>query len=224
MKIIVSCLDARKAELTANGLLPRAEVIYIRSLQERTAHFADAFIDLDFENNPDYIRQLETVPVQLVIVNSVDSTLAEINPSFIRINAWPTFLSSALLEASCLDDNKKTLAEQVLSVFNKKIEWIPDEPGFITPRIISMIINEAYFALSEGVSTKEEMDTAMKLGTNYPYGPFEWSEKIGLGNIATLLSRLSRQQTRYTPCRLLVEEYEQTHSSTSTSKTFFRSL
>ena len=42
-----------------------------------------------------------------------------------------------------------------------------------------MIINEAFLALQEGVSTKEEINTAMKLGTNYPLGPFEWVEKIG---------------------------------------------
>ncbi len=46
---------------------------------------------------------------------------------------------------------------------------------------MAMIINEAWHALAEEVSTKNEIDTAMKLGTNYPYGPFEWAEKIGLG-------------------------------------------
>ena len=49
----------------------------------------------------------------------------------------------------------------------------PDIPGFISARVVSMIINEAYFALEEEVSSKEEIDTAMKLGTNYPYGPFD---------------------------------------------------
>jgi 3-hydroxyacyl-CoA dehydrogenase len=43
-----------------------------------------------------------------------------------------------------------------------------------------MIINEAYFALEDNVSTKAETDIAMKLGTNYPYGPFEWGQLIGL--------------------------------------------
>ena len=101
---------------------------------------------------------------------------------------------------------KKGLAEKVLSQFNKTPEWLDDISGFIAPRVISSIINEAYFALSEGVSTKEEIDTAMKLGTNYPYGPFEWSRKIGLKNIATLLTKLSAEEERYTPSKLLLEE------------------
>jgi 3-hydroxybutyryl-CoA dehydrogenase len=54
-----------------------------------------------------------------------------------------------------------------------------------------MIVNEAFIALKEGVSTKEEIDIAMKLGTNYPYGPFEWAEKIGTERIKNLLSKLS---------------------------------
>ena len=56
-------------------------------------------------------------------------------------------------------------------------------PGFITARVIAMIINEAFFALQENVSSKEEIDTAMRLGTNYPYGPFEWTKLIGIDKI-----------------------------------------
>ena len=61
-------------------------------------------------------------------------------------------------------------------------------------------------ALNEGVSTKEEVDTAMKLGTNYPYGPFEWAQNIGLRNVVDLLQKLSLAQPRYEPAVLLVEE------------------
>ena len=69
--------------------------------------------------------------------------------------------------------------------------WTPDDYGFIAARIIAMIINEAYYALQENVSTKQQIDIAMKLGTNYPYGPFEWSEKIGIEKIYLLLKKLS---------------------------------
>ena len=69
-----------------------------------------------------------------------------------------------------------------------------------------MIINEAYFTLEENVSTKEEIDIAMKLGTNYPYGPFEWSKKIGLKNIADLLKELFITEKRYQPAALLLKE------------------
>jgi 3-hydroxybutyryl-CoA dehydrogenase len=67
----------------------------------------------------------------------------------------------------------------------------------VAAKIIAMIINEAYFALGENISTKNEIDVAMKLGTNYPYGPFEWSEKIGLKKIYALLKKLCEKDSRY---------------------------
>jgi 3-hydroxybutyryl-CoA dehydrogenase len=76
----------------------------------------------------------------------------------------------------------------------------------ISPKIISMIVNEAYFALGDDVSTKEEIDTAMKLGTNYPHGPFEWATIIGIENICSLLNVLSETNTDYTPAPLLTNE------------------
>jgi 3-hydroxybutyryl-CoA dehydrogenase len=73
-----------------------------------------------------------------------------------------------------------------------------DEIGMISPRVVSMIINEAFFAINEEVSTKEEINTAMKLGTNYPFGPFEWCDKIGLNNVKILLAELAKNDLRYT--------------------------
>ena len=60
-----------------------------------------------------------------------------------------------------------------------------------------MIVNEAYYTLGADVSSRDEIDIAMKLGTSYPYGPFEWSEKIGLKRINELLKELSRTDKRY---------------------------
>jgi 3-hydroxybutyryl-CoA dehydrogenase len=77
------------------------------------------------------------------------------------------------------------------------MEWVPDVPGFITARVIAMIVNEAWFALEEGISTKEDIDIAMRLGTNYPYGPFEWGNQIGLENVYALLGKLSKISKRY---------------------------
>jgi 3-hydroxybutyryl-CoA dehydrogenase len=76
----------------------------------------------------------------------------------------------------------------------------------ITARVLATIINEAYYTLGDRVSTREEIDIAMKLGTSYPYGPFEWSAKIGLKRIYELLTQLSDVDKRYTPAPLLVTE------------------
>jgi len=63
--------------------------------------------------------------------------------------------------------------------------------GFHYPRVISMIVNEAYFALGENLATPESIDLAMKFGVNYPMGPLEWGKKIGLPYIIDLLSEYS---------------------------------
>jgi 3-hydroxybutyryl-CoA dehydrogenase len=120
----------------------------------------------------------------------------------LRINGWPGFLQRDLWEvAGTINDN----AAIVLEKLNKKIAPVKDEPGLVSARIIAMIINEAYFALGDKVSTKEEIDIAMKLGTNYPWGPFEWAEKIGINSIFDLLEKLSITDKRYLPAPLLTE-------------------
>ncbi|MFX3675610.1 MAG: 3-hydroxyacyl-CoA dehydrogenase family protein [bacterium] len=62
--------------------------------------------------------------------------------------------------------------------------------GFTFPRISAMVINEAYFALEEGLASAEDIDTAMKFGVNYPLGPIDWAARTGSQHIATLLDEL----------------------------------
>jgi 3-hydroxybutyryl-CoA dehydrogenase len=68
-----------------------------------------------------------------------------------------------------------------------------------------MIINEAFFAMQEGVAPAREIDTAMKLGTNYPRGPVEWAERIGVSQVVALLSALHQSfgEDRYRVAPLL---------------------
>ena len=104
--------------------------------------------------------------------------------------------------AGKIDDAATKLFEHL----DKKITVVADEPGFISARIIAMIINEAYFATGDKVSSREDIDTAMKLGTNYPFGPFEWASAIGAANVLALLKQLSKTDKRYEPAPLLIEE------------------
>ena len=200
MQIVVLANEVLKQELDNHH-----NIIWVSSFDLFIQHQdADAFIDLQFENNTERVESLKKLLPKPVIINSVIETLKDTNDSFIRMNAWPTFLKGTIIEASAAEDKKRN-AEAIFSLLNKKIEWLPDQSGFITPRVICSIINEAFFALGEKVSTKEEIDTAMKLGTNYPYGPFEWAEKIGTKNIYDLLKKLSKDHPRYTPSDLLKE-------------------
>lgn len=206
MQIVVCCNDEQKDELLATGFDGQGNITWVFEKTD-LLHYrsADAVIDLLYENTKANNALLRQLP-GLKIINSVCDTLGETNPHFVRINGWPTFLKGAVLEGSGKDEGLKKLAEAVFATFHKTIEWLPDVPGFVVPRVVSLIINEAYFALAEGVSTRAEIDIAMKLGTAYPFGPFEWGEKLGLKNIVSLLQKLSTEQPRYAPAPLLVKE------------------
>ena len=151
-------------------------------------------MDLLFEPDAKRIELLCRLLPSPVLINEVIHLLAEIHPDFIRINGWPGFLEAPMLEAAA----GKEFMEKARGVFGKKIIFVKDVPGFVNPRIISMIINEAYYTLGAGTSSREEIDIAMKLGTGYPFGPFEWAEKIGLKNIHALLTTLGKTDPLYT--------------------------
>ena len=141
-----------------------------------------------------------------VFINEVIKTLAELNLpyNFYRINGWKGFLERAIWEVV---SNQEPKNEEVFNLFNRKVIFVKDEPGFVSARVISMIVNEAFFALGEKVSTENEIDMAMKLGTNYPSGPFEWAQKIGIEKIYSLLKKLSEKEGRYIPAPALKKLY-----------------
>ena len=204
MTVLLLANDQQKEELFDLSTINDIRLLHIRSMDEFTmAEPVDACIDLLFENNVERIAWLNNLQTPLIIINSVITPLKNIQQNFIRINGWNTFLKRPVIEAATNNAPFKAKTEELLLNFGKKTEWVPDITGFITPRIVASIINEAFFALEENVSTKEEIDTAMKLGTNYPFGPFEWSKKIGLQNIYSLLNALSEEQIRYQPAFLL---------------------
>jgi 3-hydroxybutyryl-CoA dehydrogenase len=147
----------------------------------------------------------------LVFVHDINQTLDAYPPGLpvIRMNAWPGFTGGPLLELAAPAWVREK-ADAFLDTLDWKRQWVPDIPGMIRPRVLAMIINEACFALGEKVSTRAEIDTAMKLGTNYPFGPFEWAERIGPDRIYTLLQALSRGDIRYQPAPDMLKLLKQT--------------
>ncbi len=93
-----------------------------------------------------------------------------------------------------------SLAERM----GKTVAYSSDFPGFIVNRILMPMINEAIYALYEGVGDPEDIDTAMKLGTNQPMGPLALADLIGLDTCLAIMDVLHRGHgDKYRPCPLL---------------------
>lgn len=205
MVVAVLADTEMKAEFLSREFPAGVEFVWADSLRSLLIIEAEVYFDLQFSFDLERIRQLSRLLPSPVIVNAVEYTMSDMGKPFLRINGWPTMLKRKQAEIS---SSPGLILEQAGSVFDR-LGWpytiVPDIAGMVAPRVVAMIINEAFFTLEAGISSEEEIDTAMKFGTNYPFGPFEWFRKIGPGRVLNLLKELERKDQRYTPCSLLVK-------------------
>jgi 3-hydroxybutyryl-CoA dehydrogenase len=144
MRLVVLTNEQLKEELLSSGISDEYKIDWVNSSNELLSHTdADAVIDLLFEHNAYDVSHLNDYLSKPVFVNSMNKTISEIGLPVIRINAWPGFLKRNIAEVCSINEINKNEAEKILSLLNRKPEWVPDVKGFISPRIVSMIINEA---------------------------------------------------------------------------------
>lgn len=113
-----------------------------------------------------------------------------------------------LVEIICgLSTSEETLAtvRSVAEKMGKVTTRSADYPGFIANRILMPMINEAFFALMEGLAKAEDIDTTMQLGTNHPMGPLKLADFIGLDTCLAIMEVLHEGMgdDKYRPCPLL---------------------
>ncbi|MET9426155.1 3-hydroxyacyl-CoA dehydrogenase [Streptomyces sp. NPDC003036] len=98
----------------------------------------------------------------------------------------------------------ETLREAVglFQALGKQVTVIADTPGMIVARTVAMLVDLAVDAVARGVASAEDVDTAMRLGVNYPAGPFEWAALLGYEHVTDLLGALDQRYPggRYAPC------------------------
>jgi 3-hydroxybutyryl-CoA dehydrogenase len=197
MQIAVLASDAQWEEMITGADMS----CFVRiSLLQEALVTADALIILEQANLQELAGFLKPV-----LLNAVASTLEELNAGkhVLRINGWNGFLARRTWEIAGMVTAE---VKNIFTALNRQYLPVSDVKGLVAIRPIAMIINEAYFALGDAVSTKSDIDIAMKLGTNYPYGPFEWAEKIGIQHVYELLRSLSISDQRYAPAPLLKKE------------------
>ena len=203
MNIFILADEQQKKEILKIPAAERTSVTFAKEIAgTNDLENYDAFFVLSDHTDINFERFGE----KPVYVNQVIETLAKLRlpDNVSRINGWPGFLERQLWEVV---SNQPEGHEEAFYPLNRKIIFVKDEPGFVSARVISMIVNEAFFAFGENISSIEEIDMAMKLGTNYPDGPFEWAEKIGVENIYGLLEKLAEKEERYLPAPALKKLY-----------------
>ena len=164
---------------------------------------ANAYFDLCLEDDGPAFSWVQHQPI---FVNAPITAKDALPENCIRFNGWEGFLQRKIWELGNENPGYRAKAQLVLETMQQEFVWVPNEPGLVAARVLAMIINEAFFAYGNGISSKTDMDTAMKLGTNYPFGPFEWANKIGINKIVSLLQSLEKLHPRYQPAPALIEE------------------
>jgi 3-hydroxybutyryl-CoA dehydrogenase len=192
MQIIIRATDHQFSVL-ANKIITGKNIIIRYQSNNEAIPLGDIYIDASFEEEGPCFSSVQN---RIVLVNAVCTPSEMLPKHFVRFNGWDGFLSQPSLEIAG-NDEAVIKAKELLTAVGITSIVSADELGMIGPRVVSMIINEAYFALAENISSQAEINTAMKLGTNYPYGPFEWCELIGFKKVSTLLKGLAKINERY---------------------------
>jgi 3-hydroxybutyryl-CoA dehydrogenase len=125
------------------------------------------------------------------------------NPDAVGFHIVPPVEESRMVELT------GTPSEQVDLHWNRlgfHTEWVADAPGLVLGRIVTQLVNEALFAVGEGVGSPEDVDAGLELGLNHPRGAYGWGETIGFDRVFAALDSIwqERRDERYRPAPLLV--------------------
>jgi 3-hydroxybutyryl-CoA dehydrogenase len=218
MKILVTGEQDRAAELRARlSDAPDLEIDYSDGDEDEDYKEYDCIFDLNFDDDPSALSIYAGLKDKPVFVNAVKlslneavySSAAKIKCRLFGINALPTFIAQSKWEVSIFRKFQTPDLDALMQQFKIEYVTVSDRVGMVKPRVIFMIINEASYMLQEGTASMDDIDMGMKLGTNYPYGPFEWCDKIGINPVFETLASLyeDTKDERYKICPLLKSKY-----------------
>lgn len=230
MQIIVIGDDKRYNEFREKLKNTSFEITRITDVEEELDDVkeADIVFDLNFDDDSDNLQYYATLKDKPVFVSAVKTSLSEqayicdekIKCSLFGFNAIPTFINRNRWEISLYYGFQEKDLNTIMQKLGIEFDKVQDRVGMLTPRILFAIINEACYTLQEGTAGIEDIDKSMKLGTNYPYGPFEWCDRIGITDVFETLTALyeDTKEERYKICPLLKTKYLRNQSFYKSNK------
>jgi 3-hydroxybutyryl-CoA dehydrogenase len=180
--------------------------LVIEAIIESVAAKTDLFRRLDELTKPECILSSNTSSISITKIAAATKRPEKVIGMHF-MNPVPVMTLVEVIRGIATSDETYRLVEETSKKMGKTPIEVNDYPGFISNRVLMPMINEAIFALFEGVATAESIDGVMKLGMNHPMGPLTLADFIGLDVCLAILRVLEDGfgDPKYRPCPLLVK-------------------
>jgi 3-hydroxybutyryl-CoA dehydrogenase len=178
--------------------------LVIEAVTEDFAVKKALFEQLDVLTPPDAILATNTSSIPITSLGAVTKRPAQVIGMHF-MNPVPVMALVEIIRGLATSDATFAVTEDLVKRLGKTPVGVNDHPGFVSNRLLMPMINEAVFALMEGVATREGIDTVMKLGMNHPIGPLALADLIGLDTCLAIMEVLHEGLggSKYRPCPLL---------------------